>query len=229
MSKPRYAIPACLTLLVTLCLTVGAASAAPQPSGTADPVVGVEHENVVDHRTDDHEAHPERELVPGLNKTLMWEMIWTIVVFAIFFGVLSLLVWPRVLKALQAREDKQRGDLEAAQRANADAKATLAAYEQKLNQAHAESRKLIDEARADAEALRQKLQAQTESDMQRQRERAASEIQAAKQEAVADLHAHAADLATAVAAKILHRQVQPADTDRLVQQSLEELEKGKAN
>jgi F-type H+-transporting ATPase subunit b len=216
----RHWIAIC-TLLLALA-PVGPLAAAPQNAADHDDAAAA-----VDgaHADGEHAADD----TPPLLSLDLGAAIWNLVVFLVVLALLAKFVWPHLLAGLRAREQKIDNDLSGAEQARLEAQKLKADFEQKLNQAHAESRKLIDEARADAEALRQKLQAQTESDMQRQRERAASEIQAAKQEAVADLHAHAADLATAVAAKILHRQVQPADTDRLVQQSLEELEKGKAN
>jgi F-type H+-transporting ATPase subunit b len=172
----------------------------------------------------------ERGLVPSpTDKALWYEMLWTVVVFGIFFTVLSVVVWPKILKALQAREEKQRGDLAAAAKANADAKAALADYEQKLAEAHAEARKLLDQTRADADQLRAKLKAETEAEMVKLRDQASADIDRARQAALQDLYAHSAELATAVAAKILQRQIDEADTQRLVDQSLEELNQRKAS
>jgi len=177
------------------------------------------------------EGAPERGLLPDgiLDPVLWWEMLWTVVVFSIFFAVLALLVWPKILKALQAREDKQRSDLTSAEQANADAKATLAEYERKLAEAHAEARKMLDQTRSDADQLRAKLKADTEAEMAKLREQASADIDRAKQAALQDLYAHSAELATAVAAKILQRQVTDADTQRLVDQSLEALNQRKAS
>ena len=200
-----------------LALTPAIATAAPEADGHApdgDPVV-----------------HVERELTPkSITDDVLWqEMAWTVGVFAIFFTTLSLLVWPKILKALKAREDKQRGDLAAAEKANADAKASLAQYEQKLAEAHAEARKMLDQTRADAEQLRAKLKADTEAEMVKLRDQASADIDRARQAALQDLYAHSAELATAVAAKILQRQIDEADTQRLVDQSLNELNQRKAS
>jgi len=176
------------------------------------------------------EGGKERSLVPSPTDSALWqEMLWSVVVFSIFFAVLAFVVWPKILKALQAREEKQRGDLEAAEKANADAKATLAEYERKLADAHAEARQILEQTRTDADQLRAKLKAETEAEMVKLREQASADIHRAKQAALQDLYAHSAELATAVAAKILQRQVTEPDTQRLIDQSLEELNQRKAS
>ena len=149
--------------------------------------------------------------------------IWNLAMFLVLFGVLAKFVWPKILEGLQAREEKIRGDLEGAEKARAEAEQAKAEFDQKIAEAHAESRKLLDQARADSDALRAKLQSETEADIARLRERAAEDIDRAKQQALGDLYATSAELATAVASKILQRQVTEADTQQLVEQSLAEL------
>ncbi len=161
----------------------------------------------------------ERLLKPDLGS-----VIWNLVMFLLLIVVLGKFVWPKILDGLQAREQKIRGDLDAAEQARAEADALKEDFAQKIAEAHAESRKLLDQTREDAGQLRAKLQADTEAELARVRERAAEDIDRAKQQALQDLYATSAELATAVAAKILQRQVDDADTQKLVEQSLAELE-----
>jgi len=57
--------------------------------------------------------------------------------------------------------------------------------------------------------------------------RANADIEAARKAAVADLQAQSAMLATEIASKILRRQVNDQDNQRLVQESLQELGSGR--
>lgn len=178
------------------------------------------------HTEDGHGAHAKRALVPSpMDPTLWWEMLWSVVVFVIFFIVLSLLVWPQVLKALKTREQKMHDDLATAERSREEAKTLLNDYEAKLSEAHAEVRKMLDQARADADEARGKLIAEAEAESVRLRQRAGDEIRLAKQQAVQDMYAQAAELATAVAGKLLERQINAEDAQRLIDQSLKELDK----
>lgn len=166
-------------------------------------------------------AHPPQPLLlsdPGM-------MVWTLLLFGLLMVVLGKLVWPPILQGLQAREEKIRTDISQAEAANQRAQQTLADYEKRLADAHAEARKLIDQGRADAENVRARLAAQTEADIHKMRDRAKAEILQARHQAVQDLYAKAAELSVAVAEKILQRQVTDADTQAMVERSLKEMDR----
>ena len=158
-----------------------------------------------------------------------WQSLAAIVAFLILLAVLYKYAWGPILSGLQAREEKIRNDLSEAERANAEAKQNLEQYKQQLAEALAEARKVLEKAREDGEQLRQRLRSETEDVLAQQRQRASDEIRLAKQEAVEELYAKAANLATAVAGKILQREIGDQDTQRLVDESLNELEQGRLN
>lgn len=72
----------------------------------ADPVHSAETQAAdAAHAVETHgdTAHAERGLID-----FKWqEAVYTIVVFGIFFVVLSVFVWPKILTALQVREDRK--------------------------------------------------------------------------------------------------------------------------
>jgi len=159
----------------------------------------------------------------------LWQSLAAIVAFLLLFAVLYKYAWGPILSGLQAREEKIRNDLSEAERANAEAKKTLEEYKQKLAEAETEARRVLDQAREDGEQLRQRLRSETEDILVQQRQQASDEIRLAKHQAVEDLYAQAANLATAVAGKILQREIGEQDTQRLVDESLNELEQGRLN
>jgi F-type H+-transporting ATPase subunit b len=149
---------------------------------------------------------------------------WTLVLFVFLLIVLGKFVWPVIVQGLDERERKIRQDIEGAEAANHKAQQTLADYERKLAEAHAEARKLVEQARGDAEKVRQRLASETETEIARMRDRAKDEIRQARLQAVQELRAEASDLAVAVAEKILQRQITDADTQAMVDRSLRELD-----
>lgn len=151
--------------------------------------------------------------------------IWKLVLFLLLLWVLSRFVWPHIFQGLEAREQKIRSDITGAEEANREAQQTLSQYKQQLAEAHAEARKLVDQARADGEALRSRMLADAEKEIGRLKQRATEDIQHARQQALQELYAHSADLAVAVASKILQRQIDGEDNRRLVEQSLAEMER----
>lgn len=147
----------------------------------------------------------------------------TLIVFLIVFGVLASVIWPKILGALDAREQKILSDLRSADEAREQAKAALADYERSLAQARDEAGRMIAQAKADASAVAAELRSKNEQELAEMKHRATREIEAAKAAAVAELHGHAANLATAIARKILGREINVGDQQRMVEETLKEI------
>jgi F-type H+-transporting ATPase subunit b len=146
-----------------------------------------------------------------------------VIVFAIVAAILHLKVWPVIASALDARNAKIREEIEAAEMARQQAKDALEEYQQSLAQARAEAQKMIEQARAQQTALAASLKAQADAELAAMRDRARKDIEAAKRAAVAEVYAEASNLGAMIAGKILKRQVTPADTQALVEESVQQL------
>lgn len=153
----------------------------------------------------------------------------TLVVFAVVFGILATVIWPKILGALDAREQKILSDLRSADEAREQAKRALADYERSLAQAREEAGRMIAQAKAAATATAAELRARNEVELGELKQRAAREIAAAKTAAVSEIHTEAANLAAAMARKILGREVTVGDQQRLVEESLREMEAARRN
>lgn len=150
-------------------------------------------------------------------------MLVGIIVFVVVLAVLSLKVWPAILKGLKDREEKIRNEIESAELARKQAKDALEQYNKSLAEARAEAQKLLDQTRAQQAALAAELKAKADVELSALREKAMKDIAAAKQAAVSEIYAEAANLASAVAGKILKREINPADQRRLVEESIAQL------
>lgn len=153
------------------------------------------------------------------------EMIWATVLFLIFAAILGFVVWPKILGALQAREQKLEGDLVGAETARKDAEAALAEYKTKIAEAQKEAAKVVEEAKKAAEQVANKAIADSQAKIAADNERALAEIESAKQQALNEVYAQTAEVATAIAGKILQREINPADQQQLVNDSLAALTK----
>lgn len=158
----------------------------------------------------------------GLMKIVKTEMLFTIIVFLIFFGILSTVVWPKILGGLQAREDKQRDDLTSAEKARKEAEATLAEYSEKLAEARKEAQSIVAEARTAAQQAANADKAKIEADIASMKASAKADIAAAKESALSDIYAQAATLSTTIAGKILKREINEGDQQSLVNESVEQ-------
>ena len=131
--------------------------------------------------------------------------------------------FPAVKAAMDARADKIRDDLDAAEKAKTDAQSVHADYEARLADAKNEASRLIDEARGAADQVRSDLVAKAETDVSEMKSRAASEIEASRQQAIADLRAEVAGIALGAAEKVVQSSLDDDAQRRLVDQYIDEV------
>lgn len=143
-----------------------------------------------------------------------------LVVFGIAFFVLATQVWPKILKGLNDREGKIRSEVFAAEELRKAAAAEKKEFERSLSDARAESARIIEQTKADQTRLAADLRAKAEIELNAMRDEAKATIEAAKRAALTEIYAETATLATAVAAKILQREVNTDDQRRLVEESV---------
>ncbi len=170
----------------------------------------------------DH-THQTQGLIAGVSQGVVSAVV-TLVVFGISFGILAALVWPKILKGLKDRENKIREEIESAEMARMQAKDALEQYQTSLAQARAEATKMLETTRAQQAALAADLKSKADTELTQMRERALRDIESAKRAAVSEIYGLTGSLVNDVAAKILRRNVNTDDTNRLIQESLAQLE-----
>lgn len=143
-----------------------------------------------------------------------------LVVFGIAFFVLATQVWPKIMKGLTDRENKIRSEVFAAEELRKAAAGEKKEFERSLADARAESARIIEQTKADQLRLAADLRAKAEVELTAMREEAKANIEAAKRAAINEIYAETAALATAVAGKILKREVNADDQRRLVEESV---------
>ncbi len=146
--------------------------------------------------------------------------LWTAVVFLLLLAVLGPTAWRRIVQALDERERNIDGQIAAAEQANAEAKRILADYEQRLANAEAEVREILERGRREAEALSRRILDETREESRREKERALREIEAATDDALRELVERSADLAVELAGKIMQAKLDRAAHARLIEQAV---------
>jgi F-type H+-transporting ATPase subunit b len=145
----------------------------------------------------------------------------TLVVFALLLAVLGKFAWGPIAAGLKNREDKIRRDIADAEAARKRAESTLAQYNQQLATAEAQVRDILAKAGQDAERMATNMKMQAQKEAEEAKDRATRDIETARKNAVADIYAQAADLSTAIAEKILRRNLNADDQRQLVESSLQ--------
>lgn len=154
--------------------------------------------------------------------------LWTLVIFVLVLGVLGKFLWGPILKGLQSREDFIAKSIRDADDANKKAQQLLTQYSEQLDKARTEASAIVDEGRRDAEVVKRNLQEEARKEANAIVERARREVGIARDTAIRELYDLGAKLATEVAGKIVAKEINQADHQRLIEESIAELRNVKA-
>jgi len=168
--------------------------------------------------------HPAEGAQPGLLELNVASIVWVIIFFLIVVAILYKAAWKNVLAGLKAREERIRGDIRNAEEARLKAEATLRDYTTQLQTAEQQVRDIIARASADAEKLAASIKMSAQQESEAIKTRATKDIEAAKNQALAEVYEQTANLATAVAEKIIRRNLNADDQRELVNRSLQEIQ-----
>jgi len=153
-------------------------------------------------------------LVP--NGTLVYELI----AFVLVLGFIAWKVLPILNKALTDRQDQIRGELEAADKAKADAEDADAERRSELEEARRHAREIVAQANATAEQVVSASQARAQTEYDRIVGAADAEIAAARQAAVSEVTARVGEIVLAAAERVIGREIQAADHRDLIDEAV---------
>jgi F-type H+-transporting ATPase subunit b len=210
---------------ITLLAVVGVAS--PAMAEGEDAVHEVE-ELVEENGGTEYDAHCVEILAEGgsvddcqaaPNPLLpeMKELIWGGLAFLIVFFFIWKKGLPAIKQGMDARTERIRSDLDAAEAQRTEADTLLADYRAQLADAKNESARIIEEARQSADALKKDQEARLQTELADLRSKAAADIEAAKVQAIADLRGEVATLAVGAAEVVVGRNLDQATQVQLIE------------
>jgi len=157
-------------------------------------------------------------------KTINWTFVFNLINFGILLYLLKRLLFKPALEYLDRRREQVAGRIKRAkedeQRAEELAKQRL----DQLQQARDESRHIIEQGREQAESLVAQGKQDAKSEAHRILESARSQIAQEKDEMQQDLRKAYAEIAVMGASQVLHREINPEDHRRLLDELLEGVE-----
>lgn len=145
------------------------------------------------------------------------ELVWGSISFVALLALMWKFAFPAVKKGMNARTERIRADLDAAEHAKSDAVGVLDGYKAQLADAKAEAARIIEEARQAADALKKDQEARLQTELADARARAAADIEAAKAQATADLRGELASLAVGAASAVVNKNLDPAAQSQLIE------------
>ena len=155
-----------------------------------------------------------------------WEVLVTAVGFAVLMFIVIKFIVPTLEKSYQDRVEAIEGGLAKAEKAQAEANAMMADYEQQLADARQEANRIREEARTEAAQIRNEAKEAAQADAARIAEAAHTQIAADRTQAATQLRAEVGTLATTLASKIVGESLQDdARSQRVVDRFLADLDK----
>jgi F-type H+-transporting ATPase subunit b len=145
-----------------------------------------------------------------------------LVTFVVVFGALYLLLYRPMTRMLDARANRIRESLEAADRARQEAASSAEQVERELGDARNQGQALIAEARTAASQFRQQEDARTRAEMEAMLERARAEIERERDAAVEQVRRQFAELAITAAERVVERSLDKDAHAQLIDKVLEE-------
>ena len=117
------------------------------------------------------------------------EILWTLVIFALFVLLLKRLVIPKIVAAIEARTRIINEEMEQAKRLREEAEHLHLDYVERLKQAEDEASRMFDESEKKARAHRNELMAEWKQEMQRRKRDFHDEVELSKQQAMREMQA----------------------------------------
>jgi F-type H+-transporting ATPase subunit b len=139
----------------------------------------------------------------GLADINLGLVIWTIVLFSIFAGILAKFGWGPILHVVEEREKTVKDAVEGAQKARTEAEALLAKHHELLRDATREREEILKRAIAEAEQIKADLSAKAKAESDQILQRAKEQIEREKTRAILELRTQVGELAVEAASRIV--------------------------
>lgn len=131
------------------------------------------------------------------------QLFWLVVFFTLLYLLLDRALLPRVGGVIAQREGKIKGDIDAAAKANEEAKAALAGYDAAIAGARKQGRDLADAARSQAAAVRAARIEAADATLDARLTAAETRLSALRAEGAVAAEAAAQDVAEAIIGKLM--------------------------
>jgi len=144
------------------------------------------------------------------------ELVYSLIAFAVLIILFKKFGFNAVQKAMAARTERIRKDLDQAESAKGEAEGILSEYKTQLADAKAESNRIIDEARQQAEKVKADVLESTNKEVADLKAKATQDIETARTAALASLQTSVASIAIELAEKVVEKNLDRDTNTRLI-------------
>lgn len=148
---------------------------------------------------------------------------WVLVAFVIFVVLAGRTIWKLATSTLDARAQRIREEIAAAEKLREDAQAALAQYQRRQKDALKEAQDIIAAARDEAARIRAHAVTETEQALKRREQQALEKIAQAEGQALQQVRDLAVEVAIAATGKLLEQRLDAARGEALIDQAIADL------
>lgn len=157
-----------------------------------------------------------------INGTVIVEIL----TFLVMLAILARYVYPRIVDVAEARRRVIDEQLRDAEKARADAEASLKGAQVRLEEARKTAQGVIDSASKSAEQLRQELRQRADEEAKRTVESARKQIEAERDQAIRSVRTEVAELVVTATEKVIGETLDEPKQRRLIERAIEEVASG---
>ena len=159
---------------------------------------------------------PSNPVIPDTS-----EVVWAAICFFLLLLLVYTVLMPAIRKLMNERDEKIRGDRDAAERTRDQLGIARRNYDDALADARGEANRILEDARAEVEAHRQTLQAAADREIATLRQAAQQEIADARASAIGRVRGDVVDLAVGAASAVMQRPIDRAGAVGIVDRALQ--------
>jgi F-type H+-transporting ATPase subunit b len=159
----------------------------------------------------------------GLTDPNLGLTIWTLVLFILFFAILTKFGWKPILQLIDEREKSVREAVLGAEKARNEAQALVAQQQEMIRESGRQREEAIKRALADAEQVKNDVVGQARAEAERLVQNAKQQIEREKRLAIQELREQVADLAVEAASRIVKSSMTPDAQKQLVREFVDKL------
>lgn len=164
-------------------------------------------------------------LANSLTSPAIGTIFWSVLIFLMFFFLLTKFAWKPVLSAIKAREEMIKGSLESAEMAREEMKKLQSDNEAILKKAREEREDILKEARDVRDKLISDARGKATEEAEKLVEKARLGIESEKRKALAEIHEQVANLSVEIASKLLGEKLKSTpEQARLIETYLKDID-----
>ena len=167
-------------------------------------------------------------LANSLTTPAIGTVIWTTLIFSLFFLLLAKFAWKPILSMVKERDETIKNSLEAAERAKEEMLQLQSDNEAILRKAREEREAILKDARDVRDKLIAEAKGKAEEETGKMIEKAKTDIESEKRKALSEINEQVASLSIDIASKLLCEQLsKTAEQEKLIENYLKEIDLNK--